>query len=104
MKSETIVSGTVDRVGFVGYVGDVNYMTLLLLDGNQIFTVFFDGNTLASNAASLTQAGDDVEFQISEYGRVECQNFTNKTVASRMQEAGAEAVVRASNPPSSLGA
>ena len=79
-------------------------MTLLLRDGNQIFTFFFDGNTPASNAASLTQAGDEVEFQISEYSRVKCQNFTNKTVASRMQEAVADAVVRASNPPGSLDA
>lgn len=104
MKSGNFVSGTVDRVGFVGYIGDVQYMTLLLQGGNQIFTVFFDGNNPASSAASLTQPGDEVEFQISEYGRVECKNFTNKTVASRMQEAVTDAVVRASTPPGSLDA
>jgi hypothetical protein len=104
VKAEDIVSGTVDRVGFVGFVGDVTYMTLLLKGNNQVFTVFFDGNNPASNAASLTQSGDEVEFQISEYARVKCKNFSNKTVASRMQEAVADAVARASNPPGSLDA
>ena len=86
MKAGEIVSGTVDRVGFVGYVGDVTYMTLLLQGSNQIFTVFFDGNNPTSNSASLTQQGDQVEFKASEFGRVECKNLTNKTVASRLQE------------------
>ena len=49
MKSGSVVSGIVDRVGFVGYMGDAHYMTLLLLDENQIFTVFFDGNNHSSS-------------------------------------------------------
>lgn len=86
MKSGNVVSGTVDRVGFVGYAADVHYMTLLLRGGNQIFRFTFDGNNPASNAASLTQPGDEVEFKASEFGSVEGKSFTNKTVASRLQE------------------
>lgn len=86
MKSGSVVSGTVERVGSVGYIGDVHYMTLLLRDDNQVFTVFFDGNNPASNAASLTQPGDQVEFKVSEFSRVKCKDFTNKTVDARLQQ------------------
>jgi hypothetical protein len=86
MKSENVVRGIVERVGSVGYPGDVHYMTMLLRDGNEIFTLLFQGNTPASNTASLTQAGDQVEFTASESGRVQAKTFTNKTVAERLQE------------------
>lgn len=86
MKSGSVVSGTVDRVGFVGYMGDVHYMTFLLRGGNQIFRVAFHGNNPASNAASLTQPGDQVEFKALEFGSVASKSFVNKTVTSRLQE------------------
>lgn len=85
-KSQNIVSGTVERVGFVGYIGDVHYMTLLIQGSNKVFRVLFAGNDPVSNAASLTQSGDIVEFEVSEDGQVKTQSFTNKTVSARLQE------------------
>lgn len=83
---KNIVSGTVERVGFVGYMGDVHYMTLLIQGSNEVFSVSFVGNNPVSNAASLTQSGDCVEFEVSGDGQIKSQNFINKTVAARLQE------------------
>lgn len=85
MKSESTVSGIVERVGSVGYPGDVHYMTLLLQGSNEIYRVIFQGNNPTSNAGSLTQPGDVVEFQASEHGSVSSKSFSNKTVAARLQ-------------------
>jgi|GEM_PF-1742478 len=85
-KSREVVSGKVERVGATGYKGDVFYMTLLLEGGNRIYTVFFESNDTRNNSASLTQPGDVVEFEISEFGLVKIRNFRNETIENRLKQ------------------
>lgn len=85
-KKGDLVNGKVERVGATGYKGDVFYMTLLLEGNNRVYTVFFESNDLQNNAASLTQPGDIVEFEISEFGFVKVCNFRNETIHERLKQ------------------
>lgn len=82
----SLITGTVERVGAVGFKGDVYYMTLLLEGSNIIYRIFFDENDKANYAASLTQVGDCVEFVKSDFDMVKVKDFTNKTIENRLKQ------------------
>lgn len=85
-QNNDLITGTVERVGAVGFSGDVYYMTLLLKGSNIIYRIFFNDNDSDNYAASLTQTGDVVEFVQSEHDIVKIKNFVNKTVEERLKQ------------------
>lgn len=78
------VDGVVERIGAIGRGGDTYFLSILLVNSNQLYTLTFDKPVKEERRISLTLPGDVIEFECDGDGFIKLKTFINKTVNARL--------------------
>lgn len=78
------VDGVVERIGAIGRGSDTYFVSILMVNSTQLYTLSFDKPVKDERRISLTRPGDAIEFECDGEGYIKLKSFINKTVNARL--------------------